>query len=219
MTPNEFIAKWSEADLTERAAAQTHFNDLCHLLGEPTPIDSDPKGEWYAFEKGALIAGGGKGWADVWKRHYFAWEYKRDNASLEKAFAQLLYYSSALEAPPLLIVADTKRFRIHTNWTNSVQEVREIQLEELADSQKRQLLKWAFSDPEKLKPDKTRQQLTEEAAAAFVQIAKRLRERGHGAEEVAHFVNRLVFCMFAEDVNLLPGNLFTKMLRAMLESW
>ncbi len=216
MTPNEFIAKWSKADLTERAAAQTHFNDLCDLLDEPTPINADPKGEWYAFEKGAHIAGGGRGWADVWKRHHFAWEYKRDNTSLEKAYAQLLYYSSALEAPPLLIVADTKRFRIHTNWTNSVQEVREIQLEDIANSQKRQLLKWAFSDPEKLKPGKTRQQLTEDAASAFVQLAKHLRQRGHSAEDVAHFVNRLVFCMFAEDVNLLPNNLFSKMLEASL---
>ena len=29
---------------------------------------------------------------------------------------------------------------------------------------------------------------------------------------VAHFVNRLVFCMFAEDVGLLPDNMFTRML-------
>ncbi len=76
MTPNDFITKWSRADLTERAASQTHFNDLCQLLGEPTPIEADPKGEWYAFEKGALKAGGGEGWADVWKRGCFAWEYK-----------------------------------------------------------------------------------------------------------------------------------------------
>ena len=29
---------------------------------------------------------------------------------------------------------------------------------------------------------------------------------------VAHFVNRLVFCMFAEDVGLLPNSMFTRML-------
>ena len=29
---------------------------------------------------------------------------------------------------------------------------------------------------------------------------------------MAHFVNRLVFCMFAEDVDLLPDNMFTRML-------
>ncbi len=216
MTPHEFIEKWSRVTLTERAAAQSHFNDLCALLREPTPIDADPKGEWYAFERGALKTGGGNGWADVWKRHHFAWEYKRDHANLEAAFAQLQRYSVALENPPLLIVADTKRFRIHTNWTNSVQQITEIGLDELLDAQKRQILKWVFTDPEKLKPNKTRQQLTEDAASAFVQLAKRLRQRDHSAEEVAHFVNRMVFCMFAEDVNLLPGSLFTKMLEASL---
>ena len=49
----DFIAKWRAADLTERAASQSHFCELCTLLGEKTPTDADPKGEWYAFEKGA----------------------------------------------------------------------------------------------------------------------------------------------------------------------
>ena len=72
MTPEQFIAKWQAAKLTERAAAQSHFIDLCELLGEPTPTDADPKGEWYCFERGATKTTGGEGWADVWKRGCFA---------------------------------------------------------------------------------------------------------------------------------------------------
>jgi len=53
MLAANFINKWRAADLTERAAAQSHFRDLCDLLGEEAPTDADPKGEWYAFEKGA----------------------------------------------------------------------------------------------------------------------------------------------------------------------
>jgi len=34
MTPEEFIAKWSGSELKERSASQSHFNDLCALLGE-----------------------------------------------------------------------------------------------------------------------------------------------------------------------------------------
>jgi hypothetical protein len=52
MTPGDFIRKWRGAELTERAAAQSHFIDLCRVLGEPAPTDADPRGEWYAFEKG-----------------------------------------------------------------------------------------------------------------------------------------------------------------------
>src|SRR4051812_4286100 len=71
LTPDQFIAKWKSAELTERAAAQSHFIHLCHLLEEPTPSDVDKKGEWYAFERGATKTTGGEGWADVWKRDHF----------------------------------------------------------------------------------------------------------------------------------------------------
>jgi hypothetical protein len=39
--------------------------DLCRMLGEPTPHEADPVGEWLAFEKGAGKLGGGEGFADV----------------------------------------------------------------------------------------------------------------------------------------------------------
>ena len=212
MTPEIFITKWRAVELKERSAAQEHFIDLCRLLGEPTPAEADPTGETYCFEKGARKETGGDGWADVWKRHCFAWEYKGQRANLDTAFAQLRQYALALENPPLLIVSDMRRFRIRTNWTNSVSKTHEFEINDLADAAVRDTLKWALSDPERLRPDETRQALTERAATAFALLAQALRERGHDPQAVAHFINRLVFCMFAEDVGLLPNNLFTRML-------
>ena len=104
------------------------------------------------------------------------------------------------------------RFRIRTNWTNSVSRTHEFELEELADAATRDILKWAMSDPDRLKPGETWQALTERAAATFASLAESLRERGHDPQAVAHFVNRLVFCMFAEDVGLLTDHMFTRML-------
>ena len=212
MTAGAFIDKWRAVTLNERAVAQSHFNDLCGLLGEPTPIEADPEGDEYCFERGARKDSGGGGWADVWKRGHFAWEYKSQGKDLDAAFQQLRQYALALENPPLLIVSDTRRFRIHTNWTNSVSTVHEFTLYELDDPGTRQLLKWAFSDPERLRPEQTRQALTEQAAATFAELAQGLREAGHEPPVVAHFVNRLVFCMFAEDVGLLPDQMFRRML-------
>ena len=212
MTPAAFIAKWRTAELKERSASQEHFIDLCRLLGEPTPAEADPTGERYCFERGARKDGGGGGWADVWKRHCFAWEYKGKRADLDAAFNQLRQYALALENPPLLIVSDMARFRIRTNWTNSVSATHEFALEDLADAANRDRLKWAMSDPERLRPGESRQALTERAAATFAELAQSLRERGHDPQSVAHFVNRLVFCMFAEDMGLLPDNMFTRML-------
>ena len=159
MTPAEFITKWRASELKERSAAQEHFIDLCRLLGEPTPAEADPKGERYCFERGARKDTGGDGWADVWKRHHFAWEYKGKRANLDAAFRQLRQYTLALENPPLLIVSDMARFRIHTNWTNSVSKTHEFTLDDLADAAIRDQLKWAMADPERLRPGETRQAL------------------------------------------------------------
>ena len=219
VTPQDFIVKWSDTELRERAGSQSHFIDLCKVLGEKSPTEADRKGEWYAFEKGALKTGGGDGWADVWKRGCFAWEYKSPGKDLNAALKQLQYYVRSLESPPLLIVCDMERIELHTNWTNTVHEVHTLTLEQLADARLRQKLKWAFSESavNELKPGQTREALTKEVAEEFVKLAQNLRDGGHDAEKVAHFVNRLVFCMFAEDVDLLPGRMFKRMLEASLE--
>lgn len=189
MNPTEFIQKWQAAELKERSASQSHFLDLCKLLGIEDPISADPKGDWFTFERGASKTSGGEGWADVWRKGCFAWEYKGKKKDLDKAFDQLLQYSIALENPPLLIVSDMARFRIHTNWTNTVQQVHAFELHDLLDARTRDLLRNCFLDPEKLRPAKTRQALTEEAAQKFAALAQRLRDRKHDAGTVAHFIN------------------------------
>lgn len=212
MTPDQFIDKWRASTLKERSASQSHFNDLCTLLGVANPTDADPKGEWYCFERGASKTAGGEGWADVWKRGHFGWEYKGKRKDLRAAFAQLQQYAVALENPPLLVVSDMERIIVHTNWTNTVSESHTIMLDELRDANKRDLLRAVFTDPERLKPKKTIDALTREVADKFAGLAIRLREAGHDPQAVAHFVNRLVFCMFAEDISLLPRHIFSQIL-------
>ena len=79
MTPEAFVAKWRGVELSERAASQDHFNELCELLDLKKPTDDDPTGERFAFEKPVPKAGkaGGGGFADVWRKGCFVWEYKR----------------------------------------------------------------------------------------------------------------------------------------------
>lgn len=209
-----FIRKWKKVELKERSAAQEHFIDLCHVLGEPTPAEADATGDFYCFERGATKTSGGEGWADVWKRGHFGWEYKGKRKNLELAFSQLQQYALALENPPLLIVCDLDRFIVRTNWTNTVSQKFEFMLEELRDPHNQQVLKWTMSDPDRLRPGTTRHDLTEEVAAEFAALAQALRARKHDPAKVAHFINRLVFCMFAEDAELLPNKMFARMLDA-----
>ena len=212
MDPHQFLAKWRHATLKERSAAQEHFVDLCRLLREPTPAEADPQGQWYCFEKGAQKAGGGGGWADVWKRGCFGWEYKSKGKDLQTAFKQLQLYTPALEYPPLLIVCDLERIVVHTAFTGTVPEVHVLPLDALAEPRSRQLLKWAFTEPERLRPGRTRAQVTAEAAGTLAELASALRARGHPSLAVAHFLTQCLFCLFAEDVGLLPAHLFERIL-------
>jgi hypothetical protein len=85
LTLPDFIARWQGVTLTEKSAAQQHFIDLCDLLGHPRPAEADPQGTSFTLEKGVSKIGGGQGFADVWKRGYFAWEYKGKHKNLDAA--------------------------------------------------------------------------------------------------------------------------------------
>ena len=52
MTPTEFKRKWSRYQGKETSAYQSHFDDLCRLLGQPTPNEADPSGtDFFCFQK------------------------------------------------------------------------------------------------------------------------------------------------------------------------
>ena len=214
MTPHEFIQKWKVHALTERASAQEHFIDLCRVFGHPTPAEDDPSGGRFTFEKGVVKTGGGDGYADVWKKGFFAWEYKKKKRDLGAAMEQLTRYAAALENPPLHVACDTIRFRIETRWTNTIVEKHEFELEDLSAPHNLKIMQAVFHDPETLKPTKTRADLTREAARKFQAISDSLQSRHPDREAVAHFVNQLVFCFFADSVKLLPEGLWRKLLTA-----
>ncbi len=203
MTPQAFIQHWQDKDITERAGAQQHFNDLCDLLGVEKPRDP----ESYCFERGAKIQSG-QGWADVWKRGCFAWEYKGPGKDLKAALKQLMNYALALDNPPLLVVSDLTNIEIHTHFTGHPSETHLIRLQDLTQPETRQKLLWLFTEPDRFKPARTTYAVTEEAARRMGEIAKRLTERGNAAHDVAHFLIQCVFCMFAEDAKILPEKLF-----------
>ncbi len=219
MTLTEFVEKWRASRRTERAAAQEHFIDLCRLLGEQTPNEADPSGEDYAFEKGATKSTGGQGWADVWKRRRFAWEYKGPHANLGAAFKQLSQYREGLDNPPLLVVCDLDRFEVHTNFTDTAKRVYKFDLADLSAGVATtasvlpplDVLRAVFTEPERLRPEWTPEYVTEQAAAEFATLAESLRQRGVDPERAAHFLMRLLFCLFAEDIKLLPPRLFTRL--------
>ena len=216
MNADQLIQTWTANDLSEKTGAQAFIEDLCSLLQLEKPRSSAD----FCYEKGAVKDGGGQGWADVWKRDHFGWENKKPGRNLKQALAQLREYAGNLGNPPLLIVCDRERIEIHTAFRGYPDEPRTILLKDLGDLGNQQILRWVFTEPDKLKPLKSNAAITAEAAGQFAKLATALRERGLEPQIVAHFLTQCIFCMFAEDEGLLHASLtddihiFTNLLKA-----
>jgi len=249
MTPAEFKKKWSRYQGKETSACQGHFDDLCRLLGHPTPAEADPSGrDFFCFQKRVVKDAELMGWeeapdaadptergfADVWKKAFFAWEYKGKKKSLEEAYQQLLRYRESLLNPPLLVVCDFDHYIIRTNFNGTVQEVYEFTNEQIDRPENMRILRALFTHPEYLKPQRTTAAVTEALAEKIGEVARSLQKREsveladaknraevHFAQRknlrIARFLNRIVFCMFAEDTRLLPDDLFTDILKSSAE--
>lgn len=87
MSPAEFKTKWSRYQGKETSAYQSHFDDLCRLLGQPAPNEADPSGtDFFCYQKRVVkdaelfdtdapdAEPGERGFADVWKKNCFGWE-------------------------------------------------------------------------------------------------------------------------------------------------
>jgi len=152
LTPQAFSERWSKSKLSERSSAQSHFIDLCNMLGKPTPAEADPDGDFYTFERRVKKTGvgAGKGFADVWYRGHFAFEYKGKHKDLGAAYDQLLRYREDLGNPPLLVVCDIDRFQVHTNFTNTAKRVYSFTNEELPEPENLRVLRALFEAPDTL---------------------------------------------------------------------
>ncbi|MGI8622676.1 MAG: class I SAM-dependent DNA methyltransferase [Solirubrobacteraceae bacterium] len=208
----EFRAKWAGVGphVTERAAAQEHFGDLCRVFGAPTPNEAH-SGD-YAFERAVGKLTGGRGFADVWRRGWWAWEYKRPGEDLDRAYQQLKLYADALENPPLLVTCDLTRFQVWTNFTATAVRRHELDLDALAEPAGFELMRTVFTEPLRLRPGQTKEEVTLEAAARFGALAAGMERRGVPSGAASHSLMQILFCLFAEDAGVLRKGLFSDLL-------
>jgi type II restriction/modification system DNA methylase subunit YeeA len=115
--------------------------------------------------------------------------------------------------PPLLVVSDMDQIIIHTNFTNTVKQVVTLKLNDLVKPENLAKLRAVFFEPENFRLPQTTEQVTQHAAAEFARLADLLRKQGADHQQAAHFLIRLLFCLFAEDIGLLPKALFTQLVK------
>ncbi|WP_372423251.1 class I SAM-dependent DNA methyltransferase [Salinarimonas chemoclinalis] len=181
------------------------------------------------------------GFIDCYKRDCFVLEAKQSGKRkagadggpapgwdrvLMEARRQAENYARALPVshgyPPLLIVLDVGRsialFADFSgqgkNYVHYPDRARyRIGLDDLRDEAVRERLRRAFVDPLSLDPTREAAEVTRDVAERLARIARRL-ERRHEPKDVAEFLMRCVFTMFAKDVGLLPREKLLDLLAA-----
>ncbi|PZV15214.1 MAG: class I SAM-dependent DNA methyltransferase [Leptolyngbya sp.] len=232
-----FIDRWQHSSGNERANYQMFFSELCEALGVNRPdAKGSVAGDPYCFDKNITIyhPSGKKtpGYIDFYKADHFLIEAKQGGdrsgkgtakrgtntylKAMEAAFVQAIAYTRNLSSkPPFLLTCDIgDHFELWLGFNGDYGGYgarRDIALTDLRQPEIFDLFVDIFTDPQKRNPEKIAAKVTREVAADLAELSKRL-EGLHEPQEVAHFLMRCIFTMFAEDVGLLKEHLFTEAL-------
>jgi hypothetical protein len=124
--------------------------------------------------------------------------------------------------PPFILVCDVGHcIEVYADFTGQGKNYAQfpdrqgfrIFLEDLRNEDVRGRLKRVWTDPSALDPARNAAKVTREIAARLAQVSKALEKKeAYDAEQVALFLMRCLFTMFAEDVELLPKDSFTALL-------
>ncbi len=128
-------------------------------------------------------------------------------------------------APPFIIVCDVGRcLELYADFSGSGRAYDQfpdrggfrIRLPDLRKPEVRAMLAAIWTDPGSLDPTRKAAQVTRVVAEQLAGVSRDMEARGCRAEDVAQFLMRCVFTMFAEDVDLLPAGSFTGLLEKSL---
>ncbi|WP_424894579.1 DNA methyltransferase [Tepidimonas sp. HKU79] len=227
-----FIARWRDASGSERANYQLFLTELTEALDlpRPQPATGQARDDAYVFERRVDIAHADgsvtHGFIDLYRRGCFVLEAKQTGLDLDsggwdramlRAHAQADAYARALPAdegrPPFIVVVDVGRsIELYADFSRSGATYvpypdpahHRIRLADLHHDAIRQRLRLLWLEPLKLDPSREAARVTRAIADQLARLAKSLEAQGHAPQRVAHFLMRALFCMFAEDVGLLP---------------
>jgi hypothetical protein len=149
------------------------------------------------------------------------WDVMMKNAR-QQAESYVFLLDADHPAPPFIIVCDVGHcLELYADFTGTGRAYSHfpdrngfrIYLEDLRREEIRTLLKRVWQEPHSLDPSKEAARVIRDIAKRLAQVSRALEERGSNAEDVAHFLMRCLFTMFAEDVALLPPDSFKALLQ------
>ncbi len=119
--------------------------------------------------------------------------------------------------PPFILICDVGHcIEVYADFTGQGKNYTQfpdrqsfrIYLEDLRKPEVRERLKAIWLDPQSLDPTRTAAKATREIAGRLAEVSKALEAKKYPAEEVAQFLMRCLFTMFAASVKLLPEDSF-----------
>ena len=205
MNVPDFIARWENTSLNEEQGAKLWFNDLCEVIGHEKPLGS-LNDLAYAFERRVET-----GKADLYYENHFGWEFKTSESQLDEGMRQVVGYSMYLKTPPLLVVSAFNVIRIRTNFPGMASAQHELRIGDLTQGDKLDLIKRVFTQPEWFNTGKSRDDVTRETAELFQAISNDMAHSSYDHRDLARYLNQVIFCLYADDANLLPERAFTRL--------
>jgi len=124
--------------------------------------------------------------------------------------------------PPFLLIVDVGHvIEVYADFSGQGQGYTQfpdgnryrIRMDDLRDDKVRNRLRLIWTDPHSLNPAKVSAQVTREVAERLAALGRSFEGQGHKPEDVARFLMRCLFTMFAEDVELIPAKSFSDLLQ------
>ncbi len=144
---------------------------------------------------------------------------------MRNAREQAEQYARALPTdhgwPPFILVCDVGHaIELFADFSGQGKAYRQfpdragfrLYLDHLRDPAIRDRLRKIWLDPHALDPARHAAIVTRDIARRLAEVSKRLEDRDHAPEPVAHFLMRCLFTMFAQRADLLDRGSFTQML-------
>lgn len=243
LTVDQFIQRWKSSGASERANYVMFLTELCQILDlpQPDPAQADDSQNTYVFEKSVHLESGSTGRIDLYRKSAFVLEAKQGaddgefrtgtavrstsswDAAMERAKNQAYNYAKALpEWPPFLIAIDVGHsFELYADFSGLGKNYKpfpkpgahRLLIDRLADPAIRDLLQHIWLKPLDLDPSLKAAKVTREITRHLADLAHSLENR-YSTMEVATFLQRLLFTMFAEDIGLLPPGSYRSKLQS-----
>jgi hypothetical protein len=153
------------------------------------------------------------------------WDVMMQNAR-KQAEGYVFLLDADQPAPPFIIVCDVGHcLEIYSDFSGTGRAYDQfpdrkgfrLYLDDLRRADVREMLATIWSDPHSLDPTRRSARVTREIAKRLAEVSKALEEKDCNPEDVAHFLMRCLFTMFAEDTELLPSGSFRTLLEKSVE--